>query len=160
MIPVIGQDNLELGASAIGVLASMDGIGAFIGVVAIALYVRPAHYALLYIGGVAVYMVMLIVFALVPNVPIAGAALLLTGVSNAGFSVMQATLIYLAAPPEMRSRMYGVLSVCIGSGPIGFLALGVLADLIGASAATALSGTVGLCALAVTWPWWRRLGNG
>ena len=45
MIPVIGQDNLHLGASAIGVLASMDGIGAFIGVVAIAVYARPAHYA-------------------------------------------------------------------------------------------------------------------
>ena len=57
---------------------------------------------------------------------------------------MQATLIYLAAPAEMRSRMYGVLSVCIGSGPIGFLALGVLADLIGASTATALSGGGGV----------------
>ena len=159
MIPVIGKDNLDLGASAIGVLASMDGVGAFIGVVAIAVYARPAHYMLLYIGGVAMYMVMLIVFALVPDVPIAGTALLLTGVSNAGFSVMQATLIYLAAPPEMRGRMYGVLSVCIGSGPIGFLALGVLADMIGAAAATALSGAVGLGALAATWPWWRRLGN-
>ena len=53
MIPVIGQDNLDLGASAIGALASMDGIGAFIGVVAIAVYARPAHYRLLYIGGVA-----------------------------------------------------------------------------------------------------------
>jgi MFS family permease len=137
----------------------MDGIGAFIGVVAIAVFARPAHYRLLYVGGVTVYLVMLIVFALVPNVPVAGTALLLTGVSNAGFSVMQATLIYLAAPPEMRGRMYGVLSVCIGSGPIGFLALGVLADLIGASTATALSGVVGLCALAATWPWWRRLGT-
>ncbi|MGE0260758.1 MAG: MFS transporter [Alphaproteobacteria bacterium] len=159
MIPVIGQDHLHLGAGAIGVLASMDGIGAFIGVLAIAVYARPAHYAALYIGGVALYMAMLIVFALVPSVPIAGLALLLTGVSNAGFSVMQATLIYLAAPPEMRSRLYGVLSVCIGSGPIGFLALGVLADLIGASMATILSGVVGLCALAATWPWWRRLGE-
>jgi MFS family permease len=157
MIPVIGQDNLQLGASAIGVLASMDGIGAFIGVVAIAVYARPAHYQLLYIGGVATYMAMLIVFAVVPNVPVAGAALLLTGVSNAGFSVMQATLIYLAAPAEMRGRLYGVLSVCIGSGPIGFLTLGVMADLIGASLATALSGVVGLCALAAAWPWWREL---
>jgi predicted MFS family arabinose efflux permease len=159
MIPVIGKDNLNLGASAIGMLASMDGIGAFIGVVAIAVFARPAHYRLLYVGGVITYMVMLIVFALVPNVSIAGAALLLTGVSNAGFSVMQATLIYLAAPAEMRGRMYGVLSVCIGSGPIGFLALGVLADLIGASAATALSGGAGLFALAATWKWWRRLGT-
>ena len=40
MIPVIGKDNLDLGASAIGMLASMDGIGAFIGVVAIAVYAQ------------------------------------------------------------------------------------------------------------------------
>ena len=49
---------------------------------------------------------------------------------------MQATLIYLAAPAEMRSRLYGVLSVCIGSGLVGFLHLGVLAELIGAPWAT------------------------
>ncbi len=98
---------------------------------------------------------MLIVFALVPNVPLAGAALLFTGVSNAAFSVMQATLIYLAAPAEMRSRMYGVLSVCIGAGPIGFLYLGVLADAIGAPWATAITGTLGLVALAATRRWWR-----
>lgn len=159
MIPVIGKDSLDLGAGAIGVLASMDGIGAFIGIVAIAVFARPAHYTLLYVGGVTLYMAMQIVFALVPSVPVAGAALMLTGVSNAGFSVMQATLIYLAAPPEMRSRMYGVLSVCIGSGPIGFLALGVLADMIGAPAATALSGAVGLAALAATWRWWRWIGK-
>ena len=158
MIPVIGQDNLHLGASGIGILASMDGIGAFCGAIAIALWVRPEHYARLYIGGVVSYLVMLIVFALAPSVPLAGAALLFTGVSNAAFSVMQATLIYLAAPAEMRSRLYGVLSVCIGVGPIGFLTLGVLADLIGAPWATALTGVLGLLALAATRRWWRRLG--
>ena len=122
MIPVIGQDNLHLGAGGIGILASMDGIGAFCGAIAIAFFARPAHYTRLYIGGGLIYLVMLVVFALVPNVPLAGAALLLTGLSNAGFSVMQATLIYLAAPAEMRSRLYGVLSVCIGSGRSAFSA--------------------------------------
>ena len=158
MIPVIGQDNLHLGAKGIGILASMDGIGAFCGAIAIALWVRPEHYARLYIGGVVSYLVMLIVFALAPSVPLAGAALLFTGVSNAAFSVMQATLIYLAAPAEMRSRLYGVLSVCIGVGPIGFLTLGVLADAIGAPLATAMTGDLGLIALAATRRWWRRLG--
>ncbi len=158
MIPVIGQDNLHLGASGIGVLASMDGIGAFCGSIAIALYARPVHYHRLYIGGVVAYLVMLIVFALVPNVPLAGAALLFTGLSNAAFSVMQATLIYLSAPAEMRSRMYGVLSVCIGVGPIGFFFLGLLADAIGAPWATAITGALGLLALAATSRWWRQLG--
>jgi MFS family permease len=157
MIPVIGQDNLHLGASGIGALASMDGIGAFCGALAIVAFAKPAHYARLYIGGTAAYLVMVIVFAMVPNVPLAGAALLFTGVSGAGFSVMQATLIYLAAPAEMRSRMYGVLSVCIGTAPIGFFCLGMLADAIGAPPATVITGALGLLALAVTRRRWRQL---
>jgi predicted MFS family arabinose efflux permease len=158
MIPVIGQDNLHLGASGIGLLASMDGIGAFCGSIALALWAKPAHYARLYIGGVVSYLVLLIVFAVVPNVPLAGAALLFTGVCNAAFSVMQATLIYLSAPPEMRSRLYGVLSVCIGAAPIGFLYLGLLAEAVGATTATAMSGILGLVVLFATRPWWRQLG--
>jgi len=157
MIPVIGQDSLGLGASGIGILASMDGIGAFCGALLIAFFARPVHYTRLYIGGVIGYLVMLIVFALAPSVSLAGAALLLTGLTGSAFSVMQATLIYLAAPAEMRSRMYGVLSVCIGVGPLGFLGLGLLAEAIGAPVATALSGIVGLAALVAARRWWGRL---
>ena len=52
MIPVIGQDHLDLGAVGIGLLASMDGVGAFCGAVAIAFLAKPAMFARLYIGGV------------------------------------------------------------------------------------------------------------
>jgi MFS family permease len=159
LVPVIGQDSLHLGAGGIGMLASMDGIGSFCGAIALALYARPAHYARLYIGGVVLYLVMAIGFGLAPNVPLAGSALLLTGVSNAAFSVMQATLIYMAAPPAMRSRMYGVLSVCIGTSPVGFFAIGLLADAVGAPAATVISGLCGLLALGISRPWWRELAT-
>jgi MFS family permease len=160
MIPVIGQDSLHLGASGIGILASMDGIGAFAGAIAIAMWVRPAQFTRLYIGAVIGYLVLLIGVALAPHPLFAGTALLLTGLANSGFSVMQATLIYLAAPAEMRSRLYGVLSLCIGSGLIGFLHIGMLAELIGAPSATALSGLEGLLALALTWHRWRPLLKG
>jgi MFS family permease len=157
MVPVIGQDQLLLGPEGIGVLASMDGIGAFAGAVLLALFLRPSFYRHVYIGGVALYMVMLIVFALVPDPMIAGAALLFTGLGGAGFSIMQATLVYLSSPPEMRSRMLGVLSVCIGIGPVGFVALGALADVIGAPWATATTGLTGLLMLALTRPLWRAI---
>jgi predicted MFS family arabinose efflux permease len=157
MIPVIGQDSLHLGASGIGILASMDGIGSFAGAIAIALWVRQAHFTRLYIGAVLSYLVLLIGFALAPSTAFAGTALLLTGLANSGFSVMQATLIYLAAPAEMRSRLYGVLSLCIGSGLVGFLHLGLLAEAIGAPWATTVSGLEGLLALALTWRKWKRL---
>jgi MFS family permease len=155
MVPVIGQDQLALGPEGIGVLASMDGIGAFAGAVLMAMFCPPRLYRQAYVGGVTLYMVMLIVFALVPVPSIAGSALLFTGLGGAAFSIMQATLVYLSAPPEMRSRVLGVLSVCIGVGPIGFVALGWLADAIGAPWATAASGLTGLLAMMVTRPLWR-----
>ena len=75
MVPVIGQNQLGLGAEGIGILASMDGIGAFCGALLLALCLRPAWYARAYLGGVVIYMVMLIVFALVPSPGIAGSGL-------------------------------------------------------------------------------------
>jgi len=155
MVPVIGQDQLLLGPEGIGVLASMDGIGAFAGAVLMAMFCRPHFFRQAYVGGVTIYLVMLIAFALVPMPLIAGSALLFTGLSGAAFSIMQATLVYLSAPPEMRSRILGVLSVCIGTGPVGFIALGMLADAIGAPWATAASGLAGLLALLLTRRLWR-----
>jgi hypothetical protein len=154
MVPVIGQDRLGLGAEGIGILSSMDGLGAFAGAVLMAMFCRPQLYRAAYVGGVLLYMVMLIVFTLVPLPEVAGLALLCTGLGGAGFSIMQATLVYLAAPPEMRSRILGVLSVCIGVGPIGFIALGWLADAIGAPAATAATGMAGLLMMLLTRRLW------
>ena len=78
---------------------------------------------------------------------------------GAAFSIMQATLVYLAAPADMRSRVLGLLSMCIGVGPLGFLMLGLLADRIGADHATAATGIAGLIALALTRRWWRWIGT-
>jgi predicted MFS family arabinose efflux permease len=157
MIPVIARDRLALGPEGVGILTSFDGIGAFVGALALAMWLTPGWHARAYTGGVAVYLFGVIAFAFAPTSALAAASLLITGLSGAAFSTLQATIVYLAAPTEMRSRMLGVLSVCIGSGPIGFILLGFLADRIGAAGATALTGGLGLLALAATWPMWRRI---
>jgi MFS family permease len=157
MIPVIGRDRLHLGPEGVGLLATMDGIGAFVGALLLALWLIPRWYGPAYLYGVICYLIMVVIFALAQSPALAAAALLMTGFGGAGFSTMQATLVYLAAPPEMRSRMLGVLTVCIGTGPIGFLWLGWLADRIGAHNATAVTGTLGLLALAMTWRWWKEI---
>lgn len=94
-------------------------------------------------------------FALEAEPISADAALVLTGIGGSGFSITPETLLYLAAPPEMRSRVLGVLSVCISTGPIGFLHLAPVADAIGACRATMTRAIEGLIVLAPTWPWWR-----
>jgi predicted MFS family arabinose efflux permease len=159
MVPVIGQDSLHLAPSGIGILASMTGVGSFLGAIAIALWARHRHFTTLYVAAVLSYLVLIIGVAQAPQTLLAGTALLLTGLANSGFSVMQATLIYLAAPAAMRSRLYGVLSLCIGSGLVGFLNIGLMAQLIGAPAATTVSGIEGLLAMALTWRWWRQISG-
>jgi hypothetical protein len=47
--------------------------------------------------------------------------------------------------------------VAVGTGPIGFLHVGLLADAIGVQAATAATGLEGLLALALTSRLWRRI---
>ena len=157
MIPVIGQAALGLGAEGVGVLASMDGVGALLGALMIGLMARQDRYPLVYVGGTTIYLAMMIAFALAPDPKLAGLALLLTGIGGAGFATMQATLTYLVVPPEQRGRSLGVLSTAIGTGLLGFLQIGILAEWLGAPAATALVGTQGLVALAATWRLWRPM---
>jgi len=157
MIPVIGRDRLHLGPEGVGLLATMDGVGAFAGALLLALWLLPKWYGRAYLGGVVCYLVAVVLFALLQSPVLAGAALLVTGLGGAGFATMQTTLVYLAAPPEMRSRLLGVLTVCIGTGPVGFLWLGWLADRIGAPDATAVTAVLGLLALAATSRWWKEI---
>ena len=159
MIPVVGQDNLHLGPEGIGLLASIEGVGAFCGAVMIALYARTVHHDRLYVGGVTLYLVSLTLFALAPTPLLAGAALLSTGLGGSAFSIMQATLIYLSAPVEMRGRMLGVLATCIGIGPLGFVNIGLLAEAIGAKSAIVMVGLEGLLVMFLTRPLWRALGE-
>ena len=49
----------------------------------------------------------------------------------------------------------GVLAVCIGTGPLGFIHLGLLADWVGAQLALAImaiEGIVALLIVAIIWP--------
>ena len=157
MVPVIALDNLHLDPVGVGVLASTEGAGAFLGAVAMVMFGRASHYVRVYVGGVLLYVIMQILFALVSSPVVAGAALLLAGFGAAGFSIMQATLVYLNAPAEMRGRVLGILSVCIGTGPIGFIGVGLAAEAFGARAATVGTGLIGLAVLALTRRWWRGI---
>jgi MFS family permease len=154
MIPVFGTDYLHLGPEGIGLVASCEGIGGLIGALLVAWLGRPEWYGRIYVGAVVSYIVMAIAFALSSVVAVAAVVLLLSGTLSTGFAVMQATLVYRITPPEMRARLLGVLSVCIGTSPIGFLYLGWLADLFAPRAATVALGVQGLAALLLTRRYW------
>jgi MFS family permease len=157
LIPVIGKDSLNLGPSGVGLLASMEGLGAILGVVTVYFLGRPALYPKLYVYSVLAYLVALTTFAMLPEPSAASLALLIAGAGGSGFAITQSTLAFQSTRPEMRGRILGLLSVAIGTGPIGFLQLGLLADAFGAPLAIVIAGCEGLLALALTRPLWREI---
>ena len=154
MIPVIATDYFHLGPKGAGLLASCEGIGGLLGALMFARLANPRWYGRIYVYSVAFYFATMLGFAMAPVAPAAALILLCNGLSAVGFAVMQATLIYRDAPVEMRARLLGVLSVCIGTGPIGFIYLGFLAEALTPRAATAAMAAQGLLALFLTRRYW------
>jgi hypothetical protein len=66
---------------------------------------------------------------------------------------MQGTLTYLAAPAQYRRRVLGVLTLCIGTGPIGFFNVGWMAESFGVANALIIISFEGLLALLILWVW-------
>ena len=64
---------------------------------------------------------------------------------------MQSVLTYLCAKPEYRSRVFGVFALCIGTGPLGFLNVGWLAEIYGVPAAMLIISAEGLFAILLLW---------
>jgi len=154
MVPVIGTDYLGLGPKGVGLLASCDGVGGLLGALLIAAVARAAWYGRIYVSAVVLYLVMVVFFATAPGVPVAAVSLFLGGMFGAGFAVMQATLVYRAAPIEMRARLLGVVSVCIGTAPIGFLYLGLLTEFFTPRTATVALAAQGVLAMLLTRRYW------
>jgi predicted MFS family arabinose efflux permease len=159
MLPVIGEQQLGLGAVAIGVLMSVEGCGALLGALCVAAWVRSRYFTTIYMLGSALYLMMILAFSLSPWYSAAVVFLFAGGLGIAFFGSMQSTLIFFTALPRMRTRVMGVLVACIGAGPIGVLHVGLLAEWLGASQAVTIIAVEGLIAIAVAaciWPELRR----
>ena len=154
MVPVIGQDRLGLAADGIGLLASMDGVGSLLGAVTLAALSRPSLYGRIYVCGMVTFLLAIPLFAMSTHPLAAAAGLLIAGIGQAAFSIMQSTIVFIAAPVERRMQAMGLLTMCIGIGPVGFLMLGWLAEWVGASYASLGCACAGLVAFAASRRWW------
>lgn len=152
MVPVIGRDQLHLDAQGVGLLASLDGIGSLLGALALTSIARHLRHGLVYLGAVLMFLVLQVAFAWSHHVLLTGAILFAIGVAQTGFAVMQPTLVYTSAPADRRPEAMGLMTMCIGVAPLGFLAIGWLAERLGAPTAALICAASGLLVVALTWP--------
>ncbi|MDX1432830.1 MAG: MFS transporter [Gammaproteobacteria bacterium] len=160
MAPVIGERVLGLDPFFVGVLMSMEGLGALLGALFLAFVIRPPAYGRVFVCGALLFVAMVLAFSASASAPLSMLALFLAGLGLAGFGSMQSTLLIANSAPAIRSRVMGVLVVCIGAGPPGVLLVGLLGERFGAATALTITASVGVASLVLAaWIWrvlWRR----
>src|SRR5882757_10002028 len=149
LVAPLGLSAFHVSPALVGLLAAGEPLGALLGGALLAAGLLRLDRRLAFAGGAALFMVALIVMALSPWYWLAFAVLVMGGFGTAGFSNMQSTLMLTETPTEMRSRLMGIVTVCIGTGPLGILAAGALAGEFGPRGAVLVMAAAGLGLTAV-----------
>lgn len=159
MTPVIGVEMFALSPFQIGLLLATAGLGGLLGSAGISMYAHPHYYGRLFFFGTLLFFLTTFLFSLSAILWTLFPFLFLGGVGLALFGGMQPTLLFVESSPEMRSRVMGLLVVCIGAAPIGMFSIGILAEWLGASRALSLGGGVGILLLIASFFFWPELSK-
>jgi MFS family permease len=155
LLPVFARDVLHVGPDGLGMMRSAIAIGAIGTALVLAQLpeARQPHAGRALFGGVALWGVATVVFAISSNYGLSLAMLALIGASD-GLSVfVRATIIQLGTPPEMRGRVSAVHVLFVGAtNELGEFRAGVVAAWLGAVPA-ALAGGIGALAIVGLWAW-------
>jgi MFS family permease len=146
LVAPLGRGVFGVSPGLVGLLAAGEPLGALLGGTLIAGSFLRMERRSAFVGGSTLFMVALVVMALSPSYWLALIALVIGGFGTAGFSNMQSTLMLTEAPAEMRSRLMGIVTVCIGTGPLGVVTIGFVSSAIGPRDAVLVMASLGLLA--------------
>ncbi len=131
LLPVFARDIFGQGPEGMGWLGAANGVGAFIGLGVIHLGRRKLSNESLFISGSLISSIGVVFFALSGTYDLSLLMLFCSGLGQAGFGIMQSSIILVESSDEMRSRAMSGLVVAIGLGPFGRLQSGAMAEVWG-----------------------------
>ncbi|MEC8960565.1 MAG: MFS transporter, partial [Chloroflexota bacterium] len=147
-IPAIGRDHLEVGVALVGLLVASDGFGQLAGAGIMAIRRDLRYHGRVFVMGSVGVLLIGMIFVWPTWYAVTFVLLTLGGVAQSGFSTMQSAVTMLATPHDMRGRMMGLLSFCIGVGtPLGAFEMGLMASAVSIQWAIALNAFAGLVLL-------------
>lgn len=143
MLPVAAQE-LGIGPAGLGALLVASGCGGLLAGVSLEVVHRRIGHGRGLIAGLAGASGSMIVFGVVPGVPLALLALAVVGGSILTYASSSVTLINALAPPRLRGRLVSLFAMFYwGMLPVGSLITGLVAE------ATTARMTVLLCGIAL-----------
>jgi hypothetical protein len=154
LVAPIGRMVFQVSPVLVGVLAASEAFGAFLGGALLTSREPRTSGRVLMVGGSLLFLMCVVAMPLAPLFWVACLLLVVGGFGSAAFANMQTSLIVLHAPMHIRSRLMGLLTVCIGMGPLGILLVGALANYLGPMMAidlVAVTGFVSVCGIGLMW---------
>lgn len=153
LLPIFARDVLDIGPFGLGVLRSSPSVGALLMAMVLTKYPINRNAGQVIFGGVVIYGIATIVFALSHNVMLSVAAMFMMGAGDTISQVNRKTLIQVMTPDEVRGRVSAVssLSVNIG-GQLGQFESGVTAAMMG-TVGSVLFGGIAVIAVVGLWAW-------
>ena len=160
VVPTIARDILGIGAGGFGIVTAARAIGA-VAVLIVLARVHVARTPALFVGAMGAFGIGQIAFGLNTSPPLAVALSFAIGGAAACCDALGQTLLQQVVPDTSRGAAMGVWFFSLGFGPIGFVAIGALAVIIGASMALVVTGIalVAVSGLAVALSPVRHLGR-
>ena len=146
LLPIFARDILAVGAKGQGLLLTSMGIGALCSSLMIAALGDRMPRGLLILGGVALYGVLVVIFAASAWFPLSMALMAIIGLCHVSSHALVQTVLQTYSPPEFRGRTMAIFHMTQVLLLLGGLVVGALSAVIGAPGAAASMSIVGtLC---------------
>ena len=139
LLPVYASEVFDVGPVGLGLMASSLGLGAALGAVILASVRTLRHKGRLMVGCLALSLTAAAAFSQSPSLLVALPLIVLVNVGFDGFAMVRTASIQIVAPDDMRGRATAVNSMGSGFAPIGGVALGAVAQSLGAPFATLIA---------------------
>jgi MFS family permease len=148
ILPVFARDVLEVGPELLGLMVAAGGVGNLAGAAWTAARRDFVAHRQVFVAGSMLAGVLVVVQSFSPGYLSSLLIQTAIGVGESGFGTMQSTIVLLAAHERARGRVLGILSVCIGTNPLGALGVGFATTYVGAPVAFGVSAAVALLLMA------------
>jgi len=149
VLPVFARDILKVGAVGLGTLNMTQCVGALIGVLTLASLGNYKHKGWLILVIFLLFGIFLILFSQSPWYLVSLILICIVGVVAGAFDAMQHILLQLNVANEQRGRAMGMWMLSIGFMPVGSMAIGAIATLVGAQLAVSINGVVIIATFAI-----------
>ena len=145
MLPVFARDILHVGPEGLGLLRAAPAVGAAVVALWFAFYPLRHNVGMKMLLAVAAFGAMTLLFGLSRNMHLSLLVLALLGAFDMLSVYVRSSLVQLHTPDSMRGRVSAVSGLAISaSNELGELQAGVMASLLGPTAAVVLGGTAAM----------------